>query len=346
MLRHIIKTRMHVVHCIHSTECGNCPNLPLSQKEKEEQKRSWLAQLLQFPDLEFISSPKQENYRARISLRPDKFGQLGYFKPKSHTHVQISACTIAHQNINQALQNLPKLTFPVKAIEFRSNGKDLLLNILSQKGRRPKKELLQDWLSDEIQGIGIDSHPLVGQKKLEFEVCGVTHQISLGSFYQVNLEINELLVQTILDWVLEQEPQKVLDLYCGAGNIGCAIANKGVPVIGIESSTSSVQDCQKTIQRHQLDMEIRKGDADKFQAGDAYFDLAILDPPRKGAGEVFKELRFTNPKAIIYVSCNPYALQKDLREAKKWGYQPARMVAFDMFPHTSHVETLVELRKI
>lgn len=342
----VIIEGMSSIHCIHSRECGNCPQLIFSQVEKEEQKRIWLAQFLQFPNLRFISSPKQENYRARISLRVNKLGELGYFKPKSHSHVPISQCSIAHQKINQALKSLPSLPFPAKSIEFRTNGKDVLLNILSQKGKRPKKQFLQTWLSDEIQGIGIDSQPMVGQKKLDFEVCGIKHQISLGSFYQVNLEINEILVQTILDWVLEHQPKKVLDLYCGAGNIGCAIANKGIPVIGIESSSSSVQDGQATIKHHQLDMEIRKGDADKFQAGDAYFDLAVLDPPRKGANQVIKELRYTNPKALIYLSCNPYALQKDLQEAKKWGYEPTRMIAFDMFPHTRHVETLVELRKV
>ncbi len=342
----VINEGMTLVHCIHSEQCGNCPDLIYSQVEKEEKKRRWLAQFLQFPELQFIASPKQKNYRARISLRPNDNGILGYSKPKSHEKVPISECMIAHQKINQALRSLPPfMSMPVKAVAFRTNGEDLLLNILSHKGHRPKKQQLQEWLCDAIQGIGIDSQPMVGQKKLHFEVCGIQHQISLGSFYQVNLDINKILVQTILDWVEEHQPQKVLDLYCGAGNIGCAIANQKIPVIGIESSASSVQDGRATIKRHQLNMEIRKADADKFQAGDAYFDLAILDPPRKGAGMVIKELRYTNPKAILYVSCNPYALQKDLREAKKWGYEPTRMVAFDMFPHTRHVETLVELRK-
>lgn len=336
---------MSPVDCIHSEQCGNCPSLSLTQKEKETQKKDWLAQFLQYPELQLVSSPKQTHYRARISLRPNQAGQLGYYKPKSHVPVPISVCTIAHETINNALKTLPPLPFPVRSVAFHSNGRDLLLNILSQKGRRPKKQLLENWLSNEIHGIGIDSQAMVGQPKLALEVCGITHQISLGSFFQVNLEINALLVQTILDWVLEHQPSTVLDLYCGAGNIGCAIANLGIPVVGIESSLSSVRDGQATIKRHRLNMEIRQGDADQFQAGDAYFDLAILDPPRKGAGIVLKELRYTNPKALIYVSCNPYALQKDLREAKKWGYVPSRMVAFDMFPHTHHVETLVELQK-
>jgi 23S rRNA (uracil1939-C5)-methyltransferase len=341
----VIIEGMSSINCIHAQNCGNCSTLSLTQAEKEEQKRSWLANFLRFPTLQLVPSPKQKNYRSRISMRPNKLGELGYFKPRSHDHVPISECSIAHQAINQALKALPPLPFPAKSVELRSNGEQVLLNIQSQKGHRPKKQALEKWIGDAVHGLGFDGHPMVGQKKLSFQVCGVEHQISLGSFYQTNPEVNELLVQTIIDWTLEHQAKKVLDLYCGAGNIGCAIAKQGVPVIGIESSSSSVQDGKATIKRHQLEMEIRKADADKFQAGDAYFDLAVLDPPRKGAGQVIKELRYTNPKALIYVSCNPHALRKDLGEAKKWGYKPTRMIAFDMFPHTQHVETLVELRK-
>ena len=90
-------------------------------------------------------------------------------------------------------------------------------------------------------------------------------------------------------------------------------------------------------------MEIRKGNADKFQAGDAFFNVAILDPPRKGASGVITELSITRPKCIIYVSCNAHALRKDLYEAKKVGYKPKQMIMFEMFPQTNHCEILVEL---
>ena len=89
--------------------------------------------------------------------------------------------------------------------------------------------------------------------------------ISLASFYQVNQSINALLVQTVRDWVLEHNPTQVLDLYCGAGNIGAAIALKGIKVIGMDSAPSSIQDAKQTIQRHSLSMEVFRKDADKFK---------------------------------------------------------------------------------
>ena len=283
------------------------------------------------------------NYRSRISLKMNSKGELGYFKPKSHQHVPISQCAIAHTAINQVLEQLPPVPFANKGIEFRSDGSKVLLNIFSAKGQRPRKKQLEDWAGDIVAGIGMDSQSMIGEKYSSITVCGVEHHFSLGAFYQVNLEINELLVSQIVSWVEEHAPSKVLDLYSGAGNIGLAIANKGIPVLGIESNPHAVQDGKRTALRLNLDMEFRKGNADRFQAGDAFFNLAVLDPPRKGAQSVFKELALTRPMALIYVSCNPHALRKDLVEARKQGYLPRRMIAFDMFPHTSHVETLVEL---
>ena len=159
----------------------------------------------------------------------------------------------------------------------------------------------------------------------------------------MNQEINELLVQRIIQIALRHSPVKVLDLYSGAGNIAFAIAKHGIPVVAIEHSSSSVQNARQTAKRTSLPVEVRKGDANRFQAGDTFFDIAILDPPRKGASGVITELSITRPKSILYVSCNPHALRKDLREAKSVGYQVNQMIAFEMFPQTQHIEILVEL---
>ncbi len=86
-------------------------------------------------------------------------------------------------------------------------------------------------------------------------------------------------------------------------------------------------------------------DAGKFQAGDAFFDLALLDPPRSGAPGVIGQLALTRPKAIVYVSCEPRSLAKDLGEAARHGYKTDRLEIFDMFPHTRHVEALCVLTR-
>ncbi len=333
--------------CPQVTNCGNCVRATETIEEQRTGQVAWLQRFFQREDIAWVDSPKSMHYRSRIRLRVDKDGSLGYFKPKSHTLVGIDTCAIADPQINLALSKLGTVPFPAKAIEFRSNGQSVVANVLSLKGQRPTKDVLAEWAQQDgaLAGIGMDGNKMWGNCKTEMTVCGVTHQLSLGSFYQVNQGINALLVQTVRDWVLEHNPSQVLDLYCGAGNIGTAIALQGIKVVGMDSAPSSIQDAKQTIARHNLSMEVHKKDADKFQAGDAFFDVAVLDPPRKGCAGVISELQITRPKAILYVSCNPNALRNDLKEAKKHGYTPHRMTAFDMFPHTHHVETLVELRR-
>ena len=331
--------------CNVSEACGNCVRLHESMLEQSTGQQAWLKRNLGLSELTWIDSPNPTHYRSRIRLRADKRGQLGYFKSRSHTHVPIPTCAIAHQCINDILTTLPSLPFPAKAVEFRSNGQSVVANILSHKGRRPDRNQIQAWADNHFAGVGLDGNVMLGNCKTILTVCDVEHHLSLNSFYQVNLEINELLVSTLRDWVLEHNPTQVLDLYCGAGNIGAAIAMQGTKVVGMDMAPSSIQDAKQTIKRHDLPMEVHQRDADKFEAGDAFFDVAVLDPPRKGAKGVISELQITRPKAIFYVSCNPRALAADLREAKQHGYTVHRATAFDMFPQTHHVETLIELRR-
>ena len=333
----------HICHV--ANECGNCVRLHESIDEQSSGQQAWLKRTLSLDHLDWIDSPLSTHYRSRIRLRADKHGQLGYFKAKSHTHVPIPQCAIAHHCINDILDVLPALTFPAKSVEFRSNGDSVVANIHSLKGRRPDKRQIEQWAGNHFAGIGLDGHMMIGDCTTKLNVCGIEHHLSLNSFYQVNLEVNELLVNTLSEWVLTHNPTQVLDLYCGAGNIGAAIALQGISVIGMDLAPSSIQDAKRTILRHNLAMEVHQTDANKFEAGDAFFDVAILDPPRKGARGVISELQITRPKAIFYVSCNPRALATDLREAKKFGYSVYQATAFDMFPHTNHVETLVELRR-
>ena len=114
----------------------------------------------------------------------------------------------------------------------------------------------------------------VGNCKTELEARGVSHHFSLASFYQVNQSINALFVQTVRDWAWEHNPTQVRSYY-GAGNIGAAIALKGIKVIGMDSAPSSIQDAKQTIQCHSLSMEV----LEKMQTsllGDAFFDVAVL----------------------------------------------------------------------
>jgi 23S rRNA (uracil1939-C5)-methyltransferase len=173
-------------------------------------------------------------------------------------------------------------------------------------------------------------HPVVG---------GVRLHVGPASFFQVNPDVNALLVQAVT--AACEGASRVVDLYAGVGNLGLPVAKAtGAQVLLVESHPQAAADARKAARANQLEAEVQTADADAFRAGDAWFDVAILDPPRIGAPGVLAQLATTLPRRIVYVSCNPTAMARDLRAMKDAGYEPERVVVFDMFPQTDHVETL------
>jgi 23S rRNA (uracil1939-C5)-methyltransferase len=300
------------------------------------------------------SSPRLLGYRARVELKTDSEGRLGYFRPRSHDHVRVPECVIARPEINAVIARLPPLP-RLGTVELRSDGERVVLHAKrasNQPDLKTTKRLLHRYLGNEDQlsqhglaGIAAFDRPLVGDCRLQLSAGGITHHISPGSFYQVNLEVNRLLVDRLGGLVRARSASTVLDLYSGAGNLSMPLAQAGHRVIQVELSGSSVRDAKATAKREGLTVDIQEGNAGHTTAGDYFFDVAILDPPRAGAPGLLSELMTTRPKAIFYVSCDPRNLARDLRHAQGSGYRVAGIELFDMFPQTSHTETLCILER-
>jgi len=301
-------------------------------------------------------SPRPLGYRARIELKVDEEGRLGYFRPRTHDHVVVPECVIARPELVNTLKRLPKLP-GLPGVELRSDGERVVLHVRSPTrrpgGQRPKaiagltRRLLGETALAEygLTGIAVEGRSLLGESQLHIRAGGVDHRISPSSFYQVNLEVNEALVQRVGQLVRQRAASTVLDLYSGAGNLSMPLARSGLPVLQIELAGSSIRDARATADREDIDVEIKAGDASRFQAGDHFFDVAILDPPRKGAPGVLEQLLITRPRAILYVSCDPKSLARDLRRIEGQGYSVSSLELFDMFPQTSHAETLCILER-
>jgi len=242
-------------------------------------------------------------------------------------------------------------------LELRTDGQRVVLVAKSAQGRgRPKasgktKKAVRAFLKEldleevGLAGISLDGQPINGDVMLRLPVCGISHKISPMSFYQVNIEVNELLVQRVMELVLESEPTTVLDLYAGIGNLSLPLAARGIETVLMEAATSSAADAQATITSTGLSAKVIRGNAGRFEAGDIFFDVALLDPPRAGAPGVVPELLTTRPKMLVYVSCNPATLARDIEPALSSGYEVSTLELIDMFPQTSHVETLCVLRR-
>lgn len=192
---------------------------------------------------------------------------------------------------------------------------------------------------------------LYGKGYIEDILCGCTFRISPQSFYQVNPVQTERLYQTAMDYAELTGKERVIDAYCGIGTIGMVAAKKVREVIGVELNRNAVKDARINAKLNQIrNITFYEGDAGRFMVSMAEegekADVVFMDPPRSGSDEAFLSsvIRLA-PKRIVYVSCGPDTLARDLKYLVRNGYQVRKMQPVDMFGFTEHCEMVVQLVK-
>jgi len=338
--------------CTVLDQCGGCPHWSDAPQIREKRIFQSVQRAIRRPPDTVHLSASTVGWRRRLSLRPSSDGRLGLSGAGSHDVVSLPACPVAHPKLDAALQSLPPLPGPAE-VELRTDGERVVMVIRSKssygkrrRGRPPTRDALHAIPEDTIDGVVVDGRSWRGQGTLSLSVAGHNLRASAGSFFQVHAGMNNLLNDWLRTRLTALAPERLLDLYAGIGNLGLTLADTTGGVTLIESSRSAVEDARHNASALHLSVpiEIRKGDAHRFQAGDAFFDVALLDPPRRGAGHMIAELAVTRPKAIIYVACDPRSLARDVGIlAKRSDYAIAELAAFEMFPWSSHMETVAVL---
>ena len=240
------------------------------------------------------------------------------------------------------------------------NTGDLLVNIVTASGDLPREELLEAlapvgastilWsITDQHSSTRIDSvETLTGDGFIEETLSTKRFRISPTSFFQTNTRMTEVLYKTIREAAEIKPTDKVLDLYCGTGSIGISLADKAREVFGIELVEESVEDARLNSRLNELEnIEFACGATEavleEHHSSDG-FDVVIVDPPRSGLHpKALKDVVSTRAPRIVYVSCNPTTLARDLAELVSAGYSAVRAVPLDLFPHTYHLEGVVTL---
>lgn len=270
-----------------------------------------------------VPSPRVTGYRARVGLRADGRGRLGFHRPGSHEPVFVPLDALAREEVVAAARTVEAAGTARGAVEIRSDGERVVVVL-----ERPA----------ELPGtLVVGTRRVRGDPNLRIEGL----RVGPRSFYQVNLEVNRALRLAVAERVAAFAPARLLDLYAGVGNLSALPVGAGTPVTLIESDPDAVADA-----RHNLPAAtVVKADAGRFRAGDHFFDVAVLDPPRAGAPGVLAQLAVTRPRAVIYVSCEPTTLARDLATVAGRGYRLTEVLPFDIFPGTEHVETLAVLER-
>ena len=194
--------------------------------------------------------------------------------------------------------------------------------------------------------LGKSSRVAYGKGFIEDVLCSKRFAISPASFYQINPTQTEKLYGLAVDFAALTGRERLLDAYCGIGTIGLVAADRAAQVIGVELNPDAVRDAEKNARRNGADnAAFYQGDAGDFmrrmaQKGEK-LDVVMMDPPRAGSDERFLQaLCQLSPQRVVYVSCMPETLARDLRFLTAHGYRAVNAAPVDMFPHTEHVETV------
>ena len=197
--------------------------------------------------------------------------------------------------------------------------------------------------------LGTKEITLYGEGYMEDELCGKRFRISPQSFYQVNAKQCEVLYRTAIDAAHLTGAETLLDAYCGTGTIGLCASGGCKQLIGVELNADAIRDAKENARRNGVEnARFLCDDAGRFmqklaKEGNAP-DVVMMDPPRAGSDQKFlQSLLMLKPKRVVYVSCNPETLARDLRVLVDGGYQAEWATPVDMFPGTEHVETVVLL---
>ena len=199
--------------------------------------------------------------------------------------------------------------------------------------------------------LGERNITLYGKGYIEDILCGIRFRISPSSFYQINPEQTEKLYRKAMEFAALTGEEIVIDAYCGIGTIGMCAADKAKEVLGVELNKEAIRDAFQNAKRNQLqNVRFIHDDAGKYMvrmAGEHQkADVVIMDPPRSGSTPEFIEsVNKLKPERVVYVSCDPVTLKRDLELFAKKGWKVKRIQPVDMFPYTKHVETVVQLSK-
>ena len=332
-----------------------------------------------------MDDPYHYRHKVQAAFDCTRRGQIvaGVYKKNSHDVVDIESCQIENEEADAIIRDVKNMlrSFRIKTYD-EDTGYGLLRHVLVRKGYHSGQIMVVLVLADAIlpsknnfvkalrknhpdistvvinvndkrtsMVLGERNITVYGKGYIEDSLLGCTFRISPNSFYQVNPKQTEILYKKAIDCAGLTGKETVIDAYCGTGTIGLIASKSAKQVIGVELNKDAIRDAITNAKRNDIhNVRFYNQDAGEFmvemaQKGE-HADVVIMDPPRTGSDEAFlSSVVRLAPKRVVYVSCGPESLARDLKYLTKHGYRMKECTPVDMFPFTRHVETVVLLSK-
>ena len=332
---------------------------------------------------EILGAEQPLHYRNKSIYPISPAGEVGFYRARSHQVVHVEHCLIQKPEADALAQAVRDYIARFRVEPYNeATGRGLLRHLyvrtscrgeslaclLVNGSRLPHEQELVDMLRAAVPGVcgvvlgentrrgnailGDRYRTLWGRDYLTDTLCGLELRLSVPSFYQVNHDQAQRLYEKALEYAGLTGRELAVDLYCGAGTITQVLARRARHVIGGEIVPEAIRDAEDSARRNGVEnVEFLCGDASRLAAElrqrGLRPDVICVDPPRKGlAPDVVEAAASMTPGRIVYVSCDPATLARDVARFAPLGYCPVRACAVDLFPGTAHVETVCLLSKL
>ena len=356
--------------CPHLPDCGGCPWQQVGYAEQLRAKEAIVREsfrrigdLSEPTLLPIVPSPQEWRYRHRIRLRTEPEARLGFYRSDSHTLVELDDCLIAApasaRHLVRARAWLSRLRTCVRRVELLTGDPacapaDQVVLAGNAEGRfndadeKTCAAFVRE--CDDVAGLllfGRGWRRSWGDPRivLDLGVDGLRLEVTRGGFTQVNPAANRVLIENLLRLAEFERSQRVIECYAGAGNLTLPIAARAGRLVAIERDANAIADARENLTRLGFDhveclhASAKAGLRRLVERGEAA-DVLVVDPPRAGMADMLDEVGRLHVETLVYVSCDPTTLARDLRRLRDLGYGLRCAQPIDLFPHTYHVETV------
>ncbi|MBW2627335.1 MAG: class I SAM-dependent RNA methyltransferase [Deltaproteobacteria bacterium] len=349
----------HEPPCSDAARCGGCPLMIASSSLQRDIKQSFLREACRgLPgandtQIEWVASTRELAYRrrARLAWHGDI---IGYRQLHSKRVIDIGECSVLMKPLRQGWDEVRDcLASSLRGsgdIQLQLTGADrIVVDLHAEDDQTAPLFEACDALCKRPVIAGVTLRTRNAGRPATWGTTDVAIQLEggntlegpAGAFSQANDGVNARLVDAVVE-LAEPAGLRVLELHCGIGNFTVGLAAQAKTLVAVENDPRAAEACQGNLRRRGLRARVAVGDANQPPKG--RYDVLVLDPPRQGARALFERNDvLPGPKRVVYVSCDTATLARDLQLATAKGYRIDRLIGFDMFPQTAHLESLVRL---